>query len=457
VCGIFGVYGVKQASYLSFLGLYGLQHRGQESAGIVSFDGKKIHSHVSMGLVNKVFNEKALDKLPGQMAIGHVRYSTTGSSSLKNAQPLLVNYAHGDIAVGHNGNLVNAGILRDELEAHGSIFQTNTDTEIIIHLLAQQSKSVFLEGLMDTLSKLRGAYSLVFLREDEIIAVRDPRGFRPLSLAKKDNGYIISSETCAFDLIEAEFVRDLEPGEVLVINKNGLQSYVLPEEPANYSTCIFELIYFSRPDSNVFSESVHKFRERLGQTLAREYPVEADLVIPVPDSGNSAAFGYSEASGIPLEQGMIRNHYIGRTFIQPEKKIRDLRVRIKLNPIRDVIEGKRIVVVDDSIVRGTTSKARINSLKEAGAKEIHLRVSCPPHKFGCYYGIDFPDPRELIANKKSVNSIKQFLGVDSLGYLSVEGMLSCSGGNQDDFCKACFCGDYSVVPRIRMNKFGLEK
>ena len=456
-CGVFGIFNHPDAAYLAYLGLYALQHRGEESAGIVVSDGKKkMLSHRGMGHVQEVFDGSVLDTLKGDRAVGHVRYSTTGSSNLKNAQPILVDYSRGEIALGHNGNLVNADILRSELEAYGSIFQTTTDSEIIIHLMAKPSLRNIQEGVVDALGRVKGAYSLVFLTNDFLIAARDPQGFRPLWLGKIGNAYVVSSETCAFDIMDAVPVREIEPGEVLFISAQGIKSQKIHSAEQQHAHCIFEHVYFSRPDSKIFGESVHLVREKLGRQLAKEQPVPADIVIPVPDSGNSAALGYSQESGIPLEVGIIRNHYVGRTFIQPSQGIRDFKVRVKFNLVKEVLQGKRVVVVDDSIVRGTTSKMRVKSLRQAGAKEVHLRISCPPHRFPCAYGIDFPTKEELIANKYSTEQLKKYLECDSVGYLSLEGMLQCVRYPKENYCTACWSGKYPI-PFENMNKFHAEK
>lgn len=441
-CGIFGVYGHPEAVQLTYLGLYALQHRGQESAGIVSKVGNELCCYKGMGLVADVFKREHLDALKGDMAIGHVRYSTTGSSIVKNAQPLLIDYNRGQIAVGHNGNLVNAGELRRKLEQAGSIFQTTTDSEIIIHLMARHNEGRVEDALIYALSQIKGAYSLLFITENQIIGVRDPNGFRPLCIGTLDGAHLLSSETCALDLVGAEFMREVEPGEIVIIDKYGLRSVRFAEPKQTF--CIFEYIYFARPDSQFMGKNVHVMRKRFGNRLAKEHPAEADLVIPVPDSGNSAALGFSEGSGIPFEMAITRNHYIGRTFIQPSELIRDFGVKIKLNPIRKLLEGKRVVIVDDSIVRGTTSKSRVRTIRDAGAKEIHMRISCPPHKYPCVYGIDFPSQSELIAANHSIEEIAMFLHVDSLGYLSVEGMLDSVGVDRNKLCRACFTGEYPV-------------
>lgn len=456
-CGIFGIFGHKYAARLAYLGLYALQHRGQESAGIVSSDGRLIREHKGMGLVSEVFNEEVVSRLSGNIAVGHVRYSTTGSTNIKNAQPFLVETLSGHIAVAHNGNLTNALSLRKRLEKEGAIFQSTMDSEIAIHAIAHSKKTNIKEKIVDGISELKGAFSMVFMLEEGIVAVRDPYGFRPLSLGKIEGAYVVASETCAFDLIQAEFVRDVEPGEILFITRKGLKSYYIPgSNNKRASCCIFEYIYFARPDSNIYGYNVHAVRKRQGRELAREAPCDADLVIPIPDSGNSAALGYSEESGIPFEMGMVRNHYIGRTFIQPKQYIRDLGVKVKLNPIRDVIKDKRIVVIEDSIVRGTTSRGRIRTLREAGAKEVHMRISCPPHVSPCYYGIDFPTREELIGSSHTIEEIRGFIGVDSLAYLSLEGLYRSMPLPRNKFCVSCFTGKYYLAPEKSIGKFRLE-
>ncbi len=456
MCGVFGVSGHKDASRLTYLGLYALQHRGEESAGIAAFDGKKVVSYKNMGLAGDVFNEKIIKSLRGQVAVGHVRYSTTGASSPKNMQPFLANLQKGNLAIAHNGNLTNAVTLRQAMEKKGSIFQTTMDSEIIAHLFASSGKKDYQESIIWSLSQLEGAYSVILMFNDLLIGARDPHGFRPLCLGKLDGAFILASETCALDLIQAEYIRDIEPGEILFINKNGLESVKLfPEK--KHSLCIFEYVYFARPDSNIFGRSVYLSRKRLGRQLARECPVKADIIMPIPDSGNYAALGYSEESKIPYEIGMIRNHYIGRTFIQPTQLIRDFRVKVKLNPIKDVIKGKRIVIVEDSIVRGTTSRLRVKALREAGAREVHMRVSCPPLKFPCFYGIDFPTRKELIASGHSIDWIKDFMGLDSLSYLSLEGMLEAMLLPKNQFCTACFNGSYSTELPKRFSKNIFDK
>ncbi len=457
-CGVFGIYGHKEAAYLTYLGIYALQHRGEESAGIVSTDGLKMFSHRGMGHVQDVFGSNQLDQLGGDRAIGHVRYSTTGSSNLKNAQPILVDYSRGEIAIAHNGNLVNADILRSELEAYGSIFQTTTDSEIIIHLMAKPAYRNVSEGVMEALGRVKGAYSLVFLTNHMLVAARDPQGFRPLWLGKlPGGGWVVASETTAFDIMEAEALREVEPGEVLFIDGKGVRSERLPgSEKEKHSHCIFEHVYFSRPDSKIFGDSVHLVREKFGRQLAIEQPVDADIVIPVPDSGNSAALGYSQQSGIPLEAGIIRNHYVGRTFIAPSQGLRDFKVRIKFNLVKEVLRDKRVIVVDDSIVRGTTSRIRVKTLRQAGAKEVHLRISCPPHKYACAYGIDFPTREELIANRYSNDELRKYFDCDSIGYLSLDGMLKCVSRPKENYCTACWSGKYPI-PFEGVDKYHTEK
>ena len=442
-CGVFGIFGHEDAARITYLGLYALQHRGQESAGIVVSDGKQLTGSRGMGLVYEIFNEETLQELTGPTAIGHIRYSTTGSSVLKNAQPFQVDYSRGSLAVAHNGNLVNTSELRSRLEKAGSIFQSTMDSEIIVHLVAKSQAANFEDALIESLLQLKGSYSLLLLTQDQMIAVRDPHGFRPLCLGKLDGSYVFASETCALDLIEAEYIRDVEPGEIVIIDNKGLHS-LKPLPPTTPSLCIFEFIYFARPDSHVFGESVYQARKCLGRELALEQPVKCDLVIPMPDSGNCAALGFAEVSGIPLEMGIIRNHYVGRTFIQPSQTSRDLGVKVKLNPVREVIKDKRIVVIEDSIVRGTTSKIRMKNLREAGAKEVHMRVSCPPHRYPCYYGIDFPTREELIASSHSIEEICRFIGLDTLGYLSLDGMIKAMPFPKEDFCLSCFDGQYPV-------------
>ncbi|MEK6697655.1 MAG: amidophosphoribosyltransferase [Nitrospirota bacterium] len=441
-CGVFGVYGHPDASNLTYLGLYALQHRGQESAGIVSSDGKVLYSEKSMGLVADIFDEERIKKLPGHLAIGHNRYSTTGESTSMNIQPIRVNFALGGLAIAHNGNLVNAGILKDELEAYGSIFQSTMDSEVIIHLIAQSRMANIHDRIVDALGHVQGSYSLLLITEDELIGVRDPHGFRPLVLGELDGAYVFASETCAFDLIEATYIREIEPGEMVVINDKGLRSS-FPFTRAEPSHCIFEFIYFARPDSMVFGQNVYTIRKEFGKQLAREAGVEADVVIPVPDSGLPAALGYAEESGIPFDTGLIRNHYVGRTFIEPRQSIRHFGVKIKLNPVRDALKGKRVIIVDDSIVRGTTSKKIIKMIRNAGATEIHMRISSPPTVYPCFYGIDTPTRQELIASTHSIEEIRKYITADTIGYLSLEGVQKVVQ-RPLNYCVACFDGEYPV-------------
>ena len=456
-CGVFGIYGHPNAADLTYYGLYALQHRGQESAGIVSSDGAQFRTHKGMGLVSQIFNSDVLQSLPGTMAVGHTRYSTTGASHLRNAQPLTVDCARGQIAIAHNGNLTNAAQLREELEAKGSIFQTTVDSEIILHLMAQPSRPGQGLSLLDTVHRIEGAYSLVIMTENELIGVRDPHGFRPLSLGKVDDAWVLSSETCAFDLIHAKFVRDIEPGEIVIINKDGVKSLKAFPEHQRRAFCIFEYVYFARPDSTIANRNVYKVRVEMGRQLARENPVEADIVVPVPDSGNYAALGYSLETGFPYEMAFIRNHYVGRSFLQPSQLIRDFNVRVKLNLIPELVTGKRVIIVDDSIVRGTTCKARVNTLKEAGAKEVHVRVSCPPHMNPCVYGIDFPDRNKLMAANYSVDEICKYLNADSLAYLSEAGMVKATGLPKESFCMACYDGNYPVAYDPKLEKNIMER
>ncbi|MBW1675571.1 MAG: amidophosphoribosyltransferase [Deltaproteobacteria bacterium] len=454
-CGVFGVFGHDDAAKLTYFGLYALQHRGQESAGIVTSTGKSIREHKGMGLVPEVFNELILNGLHGHIAIGHVRYSTTGSSILKNAQPFVVSHAGKTIAIAHNGNLTNAGKLRVDVEKRGSIFQTTMDSEIIMHLLARNIQGGMEEAMVKAVSEIQGAYSCVMMTEDKLMAFRDPNGFRPLCLGMLNSGYIVASETCALDLIEAQYIRDIDPGEILIIDQDGLRS-IKPFAERRKTFCIFEFIYFARPDSNIFGQNVYAVRKRLGRRLAQEYPLDADFAMPFPDSGNYAAIGFCHESGIPLEMGVIRNHYVGRTFIEPTQSMRDFGVKVKLNPVREILNQKRVVIVEDSIIRGTTSKMRIKTLREAGAKEVHMVVSCPPHRYPCYYGIDFPTKGELIASQHTVDEVKTFVGLDSLCYLSLPGMLEAIGLEQNSFCLACFDGKYPIQPEEHISKLCLE-
>ena len=456
-CGVFGVYGHPNAAELTYYGLYALQHRGQESAGIVTSDGKHFHAHKGMGLVSQVFKGDVLHGMTGKIAVGHTRYSTTGSSQLKNAQPLIVDCARGQIAIAHNGNLTNASKLRDELEAKGSIFQTTVDSEIILHLMAQPAKNGHNNTLVETIRKIEGAFSLVMMTENELIGVRDPHGFRPLCIGRIDDGYVLASETCALDLIHAKFVRDVEPGEIVAINENGISSFQAFPEQQRRAFCVFEYVYFARPDSTIANRNVYKVRVEMGKELAREFPIKADIVVPVPDSGNCAALGYSLESGIPFEMAFVRNHYVGRSFLQPSQLIRDFDVRVKLNLIEHLVKDKRVIVVDDSIVRGTTCKARVNNLKEAGAKEVHVLVSCPPHMHPCVYGIDFPDRSKLMAANHSVEEIRKYLNTDSLHYLSQEGLVRATGLPASSFCMACYDGNYPVAFEPGTDKQSIER
>jgi amidophosphoribosyltransferase len=444
-CGLFGIFGHPEAARLSYLGLYALQHRGQESAGIASSDGAKIRVHKSMGLVNDIFDDQALDGLIGDRAIGHVRYSTAGDTIAANAQPILIDCHRGPIALAHNGNIVNANTLKQGLEAAGSIFQSTADTEVILHLYARSHRERLEDAIAASLSKVMGAFSLLFLTREALVAARDPWGFRPLVIGKLEGAFIVCSETCALDLIDAEFVREVEPGELIVIDREGLRSFrPFPPEPVRQ--CVFEQVYFARPDSLVFGENVLASRLALGRQLAREAPADADIVVPVPDSGIGAALGYAQESGLSYEWGLIRNHYVGRTFIEPKQSIRSFGVRIKLNPVREILAGKRVVLIDDSIVRGTTSRKIVQMVREAGAKEIHMRISSPPTTGPCYYGIDTPLKSELIASAHSIPEIRDWIGADSLAYLSNEGLLAAVSDPQGTrHCTACFSGNYPVA------------
>jgi len=440
-CGVFGIFRAEEAAKLTYLGLYALQHRGQESAGIASTDGVQFQLERAMGLVQDVFTPDVIERLPGASAIGHTRYSTAGDTSLNNAQPLASDCNKGKLALAHNGNLTNALELRRNLEHKGSIFQTTSDTEVIVHLVARSKVASLGGAIADALGQVEGAYSLLILTRDEIFAIRDPRGFRPLALGRLRDAWVVASETCAFDLIGAEYVRDVEPGEMLRISKNGLESiHFTPEK--THQHCIFEHVYFARPDSLVFGRPVNATREKLGRLLARECPANADVVVPVPDSGVPAAIGYSAESGIPFRMGLIRNHYIGRTFIEPEQAIRDFGVRLKLNPVRRLLEGKRVVLVDDSIVRGTTSRKIVRMVRDAGAAQVHMRISCPPTVSPCHYGVDTPTKIELIASRNSVEQICEFIGADSLGYLSLESLRAAVEDTEGKFCTSCYTGIY---------------
>jgi len=440
-CGVFGVFGHEEAAKLTYLGLYALQHRGQESAGIVSTEGTGLHVVKGMGLVQEIFTPGVIGRLPGAAAIGHTRYSTAGDTSLSNAQPVVVDCNKGKLALGHNGNLTNASEWRRKLEHRGSIFQTTSDTEVIVHLIARSAARNLPGAMAEALNQVEGAYSLLLLAPGELYAIRDPRGFRPLNLGRLNGSWLVASETCALDLLSAEYVREIEPGEMLRISSSGLESiHFAPDKPHQY--CIFEHVYFSRPDSFIFGRSVNESRERLGRLLAREHAVPADIVVPVPDSGVPAAIGYALECGIPFRLALIRNHYIGRTFIEPEQAIRDFGVKLKLNPVRNLLEGKRVILVDDSIVRGTTSRKIVRMVREAGATQVHLRISCPPTISPCYYGIDTPTREELIASQHSVEEIRQFVGADSLGYLSLENLRQAVRDTEGKFCTACYTGNY---------------
>jgi amidophosphoribosyltransferase len=448
-CGVVAIYSHPEAETLAYLGLHALQHRGQESAGIVSSDGMSLHIHKSMGLVADIFTEKKLSRIRGTLAIGHTRYSTTGDSALLNAQPIMVQSNKGMIALAHNGNLTNAGEIRARMEAQGSIFQTSSDTEVIVHLIAQSREQTLPEAVADALRRVEGAFSLVMISPDRIFAMRDPRGFRPLAMGRipaqgdrKEDTVVFASETCAFDLVGANYEREVKPGELVIVGPEGTHSrFYAPALPQ--SSCIFEHVYFSRPDSRVFGRAVQDSREQLGRELAIEAPVEADVVVPVPDSGVTAAMGFAAESGIPLRFGLIRNHYVGRTFIEPQQSVRDFGVKLKLNPVRSLLEGKRVVLIDDSIVRGTTSKKIVRMVRNAGAKEVHMRISCPPTISPCYYGVDTPRKKELIAANNSVEEIRQYIGADSLSYLSIEGLKkACRDGDKTTYCTACYTGRY---------------
>ncbi len=443
MCGIFGIFNHLEASNLAYLGLYALQHRGQESAGIVSSDSRQLYHYRQMGLVSEVFTKEILKRLSGKSAIGHVRYSTAGSSELKNAQPFMVDYYKGSLAIAHNGNLSNASLIRSELESKGSIFQSNMDTEVIVHLIARSKEKTFVERTVNALKQVEGAYSLLILTEKEMVAARDPFGFRPLILGQLKEAPVVASETCAFDLIGAKFVREIEPGEILLISEEGTKSFK-PFPHKQHHQCIFEFIYFARPDSFLFNRNVYEVRKSLGVQLAKESPAEVDMVVPIPDSGFPATLGYAAESKIPLELGMIRNHYIGRTFIEPEKRIRHFGVKIKLNPVRELLKGKRIVTVDDSIVRATTSRKINKMFRNAGTKEVHVRISSPPITHPCFFGIDTPKRSELIASSHKIKEIQKFINARSLHYLSLEGLKKCMREGAESFCYACFTGDYPL-------------
>ena len=442
-CGVFGIFGHPEAANMTYLGLYALQHRGQESAGIAASDGQVIRLSRNMGYVADVFDAETLAGLPGSMAIGHVRYSTAGQSSVANAQPFLIDCAHGQMSICHNGNLVNATEVRDALVRQGSIFQSSTDTEVILHLYARSRAATVEEAVVDAVSQVQGAFSLAMMTRDRVIAVRDPHGFRPLALGRLGDAYVVCSETCAMDLIGATYVRDVEPGEILIITESGVRS-VKPFAPAHVSQCVFEHVYFSRPDSYVFGRSVNEVRTNLGRILAREQYVPADVVVPVPDSGVCAAMGYADEARIPLRMGLIRNHCVGRTFIQPQSAIRHFGVKVKLNPVKSILDGKRVILVDDSIVRGTTSRKIVKMVRAAGATEVHVRISCPPTISPCFYGVDTPRRSELIAATHTLEEITTYLDADSVGYLSLDGLLSAVGSERESYCTSCYTGHYPV-------------
>lgn len=451
-CGVCGIFGHQDAAKLTYFGLYALQHRGQESAGIVSSDGTHISEHKAMGLVHDVFTEDIIQSLHGHLAMGHVRYSTTGASNVVNAQPFTASHCGSTLSVAHNGNLVNIRELRDDLEAKGAIFQSTTDSEVVVHLLAHNSALGLEASIIETFKKVKGAYSLLLMTKNQLIAVRDPHGFRPLCIGKLVNGsYMVASETCALDLVEAKYIRDVEPGEILIIDENGLKTISTPpRHTPRY--CIFEHVYFARPDSDIFGLNVYSCRKRMGAILAKEANIDADFIMPFPDSGNYAAIGFSQEANIPLEMGVIRNHYVGRTFIQPTQSMRDFAVRVKLNPVRSFLEGKKVLIMEDSIIRGTTGRSRVKSLRNAGAKEVHMVISCPPTKYPCFYGIDFPSGNQLIAAENSVEEIRKSLVLDSLQYLSLEGLVEATGMPKENFCLACFNNDYPVPPDLQFHK-----
>ncbi len=456
-CGVFGIYGHPEAARLAYLGLYQLQHRGQESCGIVSSDGDTLRSERAMGLVSEVFTEERLNRLPGAAAIGHTRYSTAGEVSIREAQPFLVACKHGQVAVCHNGNLPFASDERKRLERDGAIFSSTSDTEVVLHRIARSEAPTVEGAIPEVLRETEGAFSMLFLTPDSLVAVRDPRGFRPLALGRLGDAWVLASETCAFDLIDATYVRDVEPGEMIVIDRAGLHSS-FPLPARRHSFCIFEHVYFSRPDSVIYGRSVNQSRHKMGRRLALEQPADADLVVPVPDSGVAAAIGYAAESGISFRFGLVRNHYVGRTFIEPKQSIRSFGVRVKLNPVRDLISGRRVVLIDDSIVRGTTSKKIVRMVREAGASEVHMRISCPPTVSPCYYGVDTPNREELIAAQKSVEEIRRFIEADSLGYLSLEGMLEACGFPAATSCVACWTGQYPTrITREAETQFARER
>lgn len=456
-CGLFGIYGHGiDVARIIYYGLYALQHRGQESAGITVSDGENFDLHKDMGLVPEVFNENILDSMKGHIGIGHVRYSTTGSSLVINAQPMTFRYLKGMISLAHNGNLTNASEIRHMLGVSGSVFQTTTDSEVICNLIAKYGQGSLEEAIMKTMIDIKGAYSLLVMTENKMIGVRDPHGVRPLCIGKLNGAYVLASETCALDTVGAEFIRDVEPGEIIIIDKNGLKSIQTIKDPKQ-AFCIFEFVYLARPDTNFGGRNVTLVRREMGRQLASEYQIDADIVIPVPDSGIAGALGYAEASGIPYQEGLMKNRYIGRTFIQPQQKMREIAVRLKLNPIQGILEGKKVVVVDDSIVRGTTSKKIVKMLRDAGAKEVHMLVSSPPIHYPCYYGIDTSERNQLIAAKHTLEEIRDYIGADGLHYLSIDGLVKATGLPSENFCTACFTGDYAIEIPQEVGKYSLEE
>lgn len=443
-CGVFGIFGHHESANMTYLGLYALQHRGQESAGIAASDGKAVRVSKAMGYVSDIFSGSVLSQLPGHSAIGHVRYSTAGESRLANAQPFLIDCQHGQFSICHNGNLTNADDLRNELVSQGSIFQSGSDTEVMLHLYARSKAKNFEDAIVESVTQIQGAFSFLMLTADRLVAVRDPHGFRPLALGRLDDAYVVCSETCALDLIGATYVRDVEPGELLIISSGGVRS-LKPFAPAQLAHCVFEHVYFSRPDSYVFGKSVNEVRTNLGRVLAREQRVDADVIVPIPDSGVCAAMGYAEESGIPLRMGLIRNHYVGRTFIQPQSSIRHFGVKVKLNPVRSILEGRRVVLVDDSLVRGTTSRKIVRMVRAAGAREVHVRISCPPTISPCFYGVDTPRRSELMAATHTLEEIKTYLDCDTVAYLSLDGLMTAVGEGSGHYCSSCYTGLYPVA------------
>ena len=444
-CGVFGIFGHREAANLAYLGLYALQHRGQESAGIAASDGELIRVTKAMGYVNEAFNEASLEKLPGSAAVGHVRYSTAGESRLANAQPIVIDSVHGQLALCHNGNLVNASDVRDSLVREGAIFQTSSDSEVIVHLFARSRREGAEAAIIEALTQVRGAFSFVMMTKDKLIGVRDAHGFRPLAIGRLGDAWVICSETCAMDLIGATYVRDVEPGEIVVVSAQGLKSTKPFGPPPRAQQCVFEHVYFARPDSYVFGESVNAVRTELGRRLARESGIAADVIVPIPDSGVCAATGFSETSGIPMRMGLIRNHYVGRTFIEPQQSIRHFGVKVKLNAVRDILDGRRVVLIDDSIVRGTTSRKIVKMVRAAGATEVHMRISCPPTISPCFYGVDTPTRKELIAATHSLEQIRKYLGADTLAYLSLDGLTGAVPSGRTSYCTSCYTGQYPVA------------